>query len=171
MRHISNFLTILFGVTFFAAQAFAQDTAQEGPLESLLDVYLVQSVTADDGSEIEELVAAEEAAPGDTLEYVLSYRNRGEQALQGFVIKNRIPESTRYVGDSDQADVGSDYLVSIDYGVTWEDVPVTRTVTDSSGAERTIVIPPTQYTNISWRVNDSLPPGESFELRYRVTVE
>lgn len=144
--------------------------AQDGPLHSLLDVYRVETQEAENGSTEEILVAAEEAAPGETLEYVLTYRNNGDQVLRGFVIKNRVPENTTYIGETDIANIGADFLVSIDYGVTWESVPVTRVVTDSSGAERTITIPPEQYTNISWIVTEDLPPEEEFELRYRVVI-
>lgn len=167
MRNILNLVLLSLAVTFGAGVAHAQ----EGPLESLLDVYLVQTATDEDGNPFEQLLASAEAAPGEHLEYVLTYRNRGEQALQGFVIKNRIPENTQYLGDSNQASVEADFTVSIDFGVTFESVPVTRVVTDSTGAERTIVIPPSQYTNLSWRVNESLAPGEEFVLRYRVVIE
>ena len=148
--------------------AFA--VAQEGPLESLLSVYRVVSEVGADGQAEETLVETEEALPGETLEYVLTYSNNGDQALQGFVIKNRIPENTIYLGESNSSDIASDFLVSIDYGITWEDVPVTRVVTDSTGAERTVVIPPEQYTNVSWQVNGDLAPQEDFELRYRVEI-
>lgn len=148
--------------------AFA--VAQEGPLESLLSVYRVVAEQGADGQVEESLVETEEALPGEVLEYLLSYRNNGDQALRGFVIKNRIPENTFYLGESGVASIGSEFLVSVDFGVTWEDVPVTRVVTDSTGVERTIVIPPEQYTNISWQINEDLAPEESFELRYRVEI-
>lgn len=151
---------------FFSLSAMAQ----EGPLESLLSVYRVVVEEAGDGSTQESLVEAEEALPGESLEYVLSYRNVGDQVLRGFVIKNRIPDNTNYLGETDSANIGSEFLVSIDYGVTWEDVPVTRVVTDSTGAERTIVIPAEQYTNISWNISEDLAPESDFELRYRVTI-
>ena len=156
-------LTICLFVSAFAV-------AQEGPLESLLSVYRVVSESVEGGQIEESLVETEEALPGETLEYVLTYSNNGDQPLQGFVIKNRIPENTMYLGESDSSDIGSDFLVSIDFGVTWEDVPVTRVVTDSTGTEQTIVIPPEQYTNISWQVTESLAPQENFELRYRVEI-
>ena len=100
-----TFLTCFFvtlGVTFSAPVTFAQ----EGPLVSLLDVYLVQAQIDQQGEAFEEPVPAEEAAPGDELEYVLTYRNRGEESLQGFVIKNRVPEKTAYQGDSNRAEPG-----------------------------------------------------------------
>lgn len=150
----------------FAASALAQD----GPLESLLDVYRVDFQEIADGTTVEVLVEAEQAAPGEVLEYVLTYRNTGEQALRGFVIKNAVPQNTDYLGDSDSSDIGSDFLVSIDYGVTWESVPVIRVVTNSDGEEQTITIPPEQYTNISWKINEDLSPDNEFELRYRVVI-
>lgn len=150
----------------FGSLAFAQ----EGPLQSLLDVYRVEVQELDDGTTEEVLVAAGEAAPGEILEYVLTYQNIGEQALRGFVIKNVIPENTDYLGASNGSDIGAEFLVSIDYGVTWESVPVIRLVTDSSGVEQIITIPPEQYTNISWKVNEDLMPEADFELRYRVII-
>ena len=152
----------------FVFSSFA--LAQDGPLQSLLDVYRVEVQELENGTTVENLVAAEEAAPGETLEYVLTYRNDGDQVLRGFVIKNRVPENTNYIGASNRADIDTSFLVSIDYGITWEDVPVTRVVVDSSGEEKTIVIPPSQYTNISWQVHGDLEPQGDFELRYRVVI-
>lgn len=161
-----KFKICLFISLFFSLSVAAQD----GPLESLLSVYRVVVEESDNGTSQETLVEAEEALPGELLEYVLSYRNVGDQVLRGFVIKNRIPDNTNYLAETDAADIGAEFLVSIDYGVTWEDVPVTRVITDSTGAERTIVIPAEQYTNISWKVNEDLSPESDFELRYRVTI-
>lgn len=157
----------LFISLFFALPTLAQD----GPLVSVLDVYRVEVQELEGGDAEESLVPVEEAVPGDTLEYVLSYSNVGEQVLRGFVIKNKVPDNTQYVGESDSANIDAEFVVSIDYGATWETPPVTRVVTDSSGEQRTIVIPPEQYTNISWRVGGDLEPQGEFELRYRVVIQ
>lgn len=162
----TNLLTF-FLLVFFASAVFAQ----EGPLESLMDVYRVDHVMAEDGSHTESLVPATEAAPGEQLEYLLTYRNRGTEPLRGFVIRNRIPDDTSYVGNSSSSSVAGDFLVSIDFGVTWEAVPVTRVVVNSEGVEQTITIPADQYTNLSWQVDEWLAPDDSFELRYRVSID
>ncbi len=145
--------------------------AQGKPLASLLDVYRVDKQVLGDGQLEEQLVSVEEAISGDTLEYVFSYKNVSEQVLSGFVIKNKIPEKTEFLPGSNSANIDSELLVSIDNGASWDTLPVTRVVADSGGEPRTIVIPPEQFTHISWRIAGGLPPEGEFELRYRVVVQ
>ena len=165
MKHFARLLSVTL-LLVAAAGVLAQ---QEGPLESLLQVFLVERVATEEGVQ-ETLSPTDEAEPGALLEYILTYSNVSEGALRGFVIKNQVPVNTSYVADSSSATVGSSFLVSIDHGATYESEPVTRVVTDADGNEKEIIIPPEQYTAIQWRVEDSLDAGEQMIMKYRVTI-
>jgi hypothetical protein len=44
-------------------------------------------------------------------------------------------------------------------------------VKDKDGNDKTIVIPPEQYTTLQWRVNAELDAGEEMSMRYRVLID
>lgn len=158
---------LLIALLFCASPVFA-----DGPLDSQLDVYLIEQTFSDDGEVIKETrTPAAEAAPGSVLEYVLTYSNESDANLTGFVIKNAVPANTSYVGESDTSDINASFVVSIDHGTTWESEPVTRIVKDAEGNEKEVTIPPNQYTNISWRVTDTLKPDSTMKMTYRAEID
>jgi len=147
IKNLINSFAVIALFTFPSSAAYAQ-----GPLESLLEVYLVKQVATDEGVQ-ETLTEADEAEPGSTLD---TYTNTGEQGLSGFVVKNPIPANTSYLADSASSSAGSDFTVSIDFGATYEPEPVTRVVKDENGSEKEIVIPADQYNSVRWVVEESL---------------
>lgn len=158
-------LAIFVVLTCLPAMAQAQ-----GPLESLLEVFHVNQVATDEGIQ-ETLVNADQAEPGSVLEYVLTYTNTGDGALSGFLVKNPIPANTRYLADSANASVSSEFMVSLDHGATFESEPVTRIVKDENGDDKEIVIPADQYNAIRWKVDESLEAASTMTMRYRVVID
>jgi len=165
IKNLINSFAVIALFTFPSSAAYAQ-----GPLESLLEVYLVKQVATDEGVQ-ETLTEADEAEPGSTLEYVLTYTNTGDQGLSGFVVKNPVPANTSYLADSASSSVGSNFTVSIDFGATYESEPVTRTVKDENGNEKEIVIPADQYNSVRWVVEESLEAGSEMTMKYRVSID
>ena len=139
------------------------------PLESVLEVFLVSEEKVDDEL-VEKLVPVDSAEPGAVIEYVLTYTNTSEEPLTGFAIKTPIPASTAYVAESADADVKSDFRVSVDSGESFEAEPVTRIVIEN-GKSKEIVIPPSEYNALSWDVKKKLKAGKSMVMRYRVTID
>lgn len=165
MKPISQLLAVFAFVLFLSPTALAQE-----PLESLLEVFLVEQVQTEDGVE-ESLIPASEAAPGSVLEYVLTYTNTGDQLLNGFVIKNPVPANTSYIGGSATVPDSAEFTVSIDHGATFETEPVVRVVTDENGNDREIVISPDQYNALQWVVQQPLSAEQAMSMRYRVTID
>jgi len=141
-----------------------------GPLKNTLEVFLVSEEKTNNGVQ-EKLLRIDEAKPGDTLEYVLTYENTGNSRLSGFSIKNPIPNNTHYVSDSANSSVNADFKVSIDKGSTFGSEPLFESVRDAQGNERQIVVPVEKYNLLKWHISKELEPNQTMEVRYRVIIK
>jgi len=98
--------------------------------------------------------------------------NNGEESVRGVQVVDPIPQNTRFVVDSHQADVSSSFEVSIDGGESFELEPVTRIETQDDGSQKEVVIPPSQYTHVRWLAKEELTSnGGQHSFAYRVTVD
>ena len=153
---------MLLGSLLFTTGAWAQ----ESPLASSLESYLV----VNEGSE-ERLMPAQEAGPGDTIEYRLLYTNVSERTLSGLVVNGPIPDSTSYVGGSDNASVNADFTVSAGAEGDFQAEPYVRLVTDANGNQQEEVVPPEDYTQLRWQPVESIAPEQTQTYVYRVKVD
>jgi len=169
-----HFVKMLSLSRFFVSFAFlffvSWSVQAQGPLESTLEVFLVEQVATEQGVE-ERLVPTDQAEPGSTLEYVATYKNTGSQSLTDFVLKNPISINTHYIGGSELSPSGAEFNVSIDHGASYESVPVVRIVKDENGDEKELVVSPDQYTSLRWVVGERLPAGDMMTIRYRVVIK
>ncbi|PHR64116.1 MULTISPECIES: DUF11 domain-containing protein [unclassified Alcanivorax] len=138
----------------------------DAPLSSQMDSYLV---THENGKEV--VVEAEQASPGDIVEYRLTYTNNSDQPLSGLVITGPIPTNTVYLKDSAATQVSADFTVSIDNGDSFQAEPVTKTVTGENGQSKNVEVSPSDYTQVRWQPKGSLQPDQVQQYRYRVTVQ
>lgn len=138
----------------------------DAPLSSQMDSYLV---TSKDGKEVVE--EAEQASPGDIVEYRLTYTNNGDQPLSGLVITGPIPANTVYLENSAATQVSADFTVSIDNGDSFQAELITETVTGDNGQSKNVEVSPSDYTQVRWQPKGSLQPDQVQEYRYRVTVQ
>lgn len=152
---------ILGAVLFWATTLWA-----DGPLSSKMETYLVSEKNGQ-----EEMVASQEASPGDVIEYRLVYTNEVEQPLSGLEITGPIPANTAYLKGSASTDVSTEFTVSIDDGSSFEAEPVTRTLTGPDGQTQNVIVPPSDYTQLRWVPENGIQPGQVLEYRYRVKVQ
>ena len=138
----------------------------DAPLSSQMDSYLV---TSKDGKEVVE--EAEQASPGDIVEYRLTYTNNGDQPLSGLIITGPIPANTVYLENSAATQVNADFTVSIDNGDSFQAEPITKTITGENGQSKNVEVSPSDYTQVRWQPKGSLQPDQVQEYRYRVTVQ
>jgi len=138
-----------------------------GPLESKMTAYLVE--TDKNGKEI--LKKTDSAAPGETIEYMLTYKNTGANHLSALAVNGPIPPNTNFVKGSNSTDVPHKFNVSIDHGKTWDEEPVKRKQKNKAGKEVWVIIPPSEYTNVQWVANNPIGPGEIQTYRYRIIIE
>lgn len=157
----------LFGAVLFGALMMGGQAAMADEPVSRLEAYVV--TTNDEGAE--QYQPASKAAPGDVIEYRLSYLNEGDKAIRDLAVQGPIPTNTNYIGNTSSTTVASDFQVSIDGGDNWEAEPVTRTRTLPDGTVETYVIPPEDYSHVRWLPKQRLSAGETQVYTYRVMVE
>ncbi|KPA10032.1 secreted protein containing DUF11 [Candidatus Magnetomorum sp. HK-1] len=138
-----------------------------GPLESTMSAYIV--VKDEKGKET--LKKTDEAAPGETIEYLLSYRNTSKTPLSALTVNGPIPPNTSFIQGSNSTTIPHTFKVSIDHGKLWENEPVKRKQKNKQGKEVLVVIPPSEYTNVQWKAKKDIGPGETQNYRYRIIID
>ncbi|MGB1257754.1 MAG: hypothetical protein ACPG51_17920 [Thiolinea sp.] len=147
--------------------AIAKTQPKPSPLQNSMAAYTVALDNA--GNEV--LQPASEVAPGQLVEYALTYSNTGNSALKDIVVTGPIPSATAYIGQSAFTHANAQLQVSIDGGNTFEAEPVKRIFTDASGKQIEKIIPPSQYTHVRWNMKQPLNAGETQQFAYRSVVK
>jgi len=121
-------------------------------------------VTKAQGKEV--LVPADEAKPGELIEYRARYRNDGASEAKGLMATLPIPRGTQYVAGSA---LPRRVEASLD-GRTFAPVPLKRTVKTPDG--RTVVqeVPVAEYRALRWPLG-ALPSRDQRTVSARVRVE
>lgn len=123
-----------------------------------------QRITKAQGKEV--LVPADEAKPGELIEYRARYRNDGAGEARGLMATVPIPRGTAYVAGSA---LPRRVEASLD-GHTFAPVPLKRTVKTPDG--RTVVqeVPVAEYRALRWPLG-TLPSRDQRTVSARVRVE
>lgn len=158
--------SLKFALAFFlsiAGFAFAK-----GPVTGEIQAYIVTK----DGDGKEMTVPAVETVPGQVMEFRIVFTNNGDDDVNGIQVVDPIPEHTRFISDSHNADVKATFEVSIDGGESFEGEPVVRLETQTDGSQKEVVVPPEQYTHVRWVAAEHLrSKGGQHSYSYRVSVE
>lgn len=143
------------------ASVYAKD-----PMVSTMDAFLI---TVDKKGK-EKARPAKEAEPGQVIEYRIKQKNISKDDLSGLVVTGPVPTNTQYLGKSAKTAEKHKFVVSIDYGRSYESEPVKRTIKDENGKDKVIIIPPEKYTHVRWIPESPLKKGKHQEFRYRVKI-
>ena len=123
-----------------------------------------QRVTKDQGKEV--LVPADEAKPGELIEYRALYRNDGASDAKGLMATLPIPRGTQYVAGSA---LPRRVEASLD-GHTFAAVPLKRTVKTPDGRTVEQEVPVAEYRALRWPLG-ALPSRDQRTVSARVRVE
>lgn len=156
---IRKALGIALAAAAAALPAQAQTPAKD-PVEARLEVRKI--VRAPDGRE--STAAADSVKPGDVLEYVVTYRNNGAQAVRDFIATLPIPQATELVAGSERPAGASASVDSRDFGP----VPLKRKVR-RDGREVEEAVPSRDYRALRWRAPE-LKAGQQVRYSARVRV-
>ena len=156
---IRKALGIALAVVAAALPAQAQTPAKD-PVEARLDVRKI--VRAPDGRESASV--ADAVKPGDVLEYVVTYRNNGGNAVRDFAATLPIPQATELVAGSERP---AGAQASLD-GRGFEPVPLRRKVR-RDGRELEEAVPSKEYRALRWWAAE-LKAGQSLRYSARVKV-
>lgn len=140
----------------------AASLAQEGPLSSQLNAYLLE--TDADGETVRR--AAEDVEPGETVEYELVYENVGDSELSGLVVSAPIPSAMVFVAGSNATEISAPFEVSADDGANWGRPPLLVS-TDEGEVE----VPASEYDLVRWSPDSAIKPGETWTFSYSAIVD
>ncbi len=140
--------------------AHAQAPASAGGVESKLEV---SKVVTKDGKE--SLEPAGTARPGDLLQYVASYTNKGRAGVSNLEATLPIPSNTELVIES----IKPGGAKASTGGSSFDVVPLKRKVRQANGAEFEQVIPAREYRSLRWYPG-ALAAGATVSFTARVKV-
>jgi uncharacterized repeat protein (TIGR01451 family) len=138
--------------------------------EPMLSSHIKASVVTVNAQGKESMRVMKQAAPGQTIQYDLTYANNTDKAFKGLVVTGPIPAHTHYLANTATTGVSAMRLVSIDGGKTFEKEPVKRQRKMADGSIKTVVIPASKYTHIRWKASDALTSNSQQQYTYRVKV-
>lgn len=140
-----------------AGSVFAQPA---GPVESRLEA---RKVVLKDGKETFESGMA--AKPGDVLEYVATYTNKGRTPVSKFEATVPIPANTELLPNTAKP---ADARASTG-GSQFDAIPLKRKIKQPDGREIEQTVPLREYRSLRWSLNE-LAGGASAVFAARVKV-
>jgi uncharacterized repeat protein (TIGR01451 family) len=132
-----------------------------GDLSTTLHVSRI--VVQSDGTE--SRMSADEAKPGDVLEYVAEYHNNSTHVIRQLAATLPIPDGTEFVPTSA---LPAGALASTD-GTSFAPVPLTKKVVDTNGKRVDQPIPWRDYRFLRWPSQD-LPAGKTLQVGARTKL-
>ncbi|MBF5041542.1 MULTISPECIES: DUF11 domain-containing protein [Myxococcaceae] len=115
-------------------------------------------------------VSADSAAPGETIDYEVHYKNAGDAPAVNAVVDDPVPAGTSYVAGS-AAGPGSDITFSIDGGKTFAPAAqLFRTARGASGKTERQPASPAEYTHVRWTLK-RVEAGAAGTLTFQVRVK
>ncbi len=109
---------------------------------------------------------AEQARPGDLLEYKVVYRNASKGVVHRVEASLPIPQGTVYEVDDPRQDMAP--MASLD-GEHFEPTPLTRKVTLPNGQQQWQAVPLARYRHLRWPLGD-LPAGKTATVTAKVRL-
>ena len=126
-------------------------------------VLTAQRVTALGGKEV--FGPAEQAHPGDVIEYRAEYRNGGAQPVKQLAATLPVPKGMEYLP---RTAAPQSLQASLD-GKTFESVPLRRRVRLADGREVVREVPASEYRFLRWTLG-TLPSRQAKTVTARVRV-
>ncbi len=160
-RSLSAAIFLVF-IAVFAANASAGEPVLTGEMEAQ------KIVMNEENREI--AVPAEKVFPGDTVEYMLKYRNTGDVSASGVDLVGPVPSGTVYLDRTASDNKGLSPVFSIDGGKRYGQWPVIYEVIRKDGSSEQKVATPEMITHIKWAMGETLDIGQEVAVSYRVKV-
>ena len=145
----------------YAQTAAPKPLAQKPDIESVLTAKKVE--IADDKKE--RLIEAKTAKPGEVIEYVATYTNKGKTAVRDVVATLPIPADTILLRNTPRPATATASVGDAKFAA----IPLKRKVKLPSGKEEEIEIPVSEYRALQWSLGE-LAAGKSVVVSARVRV-
>jgi uncharacterized repeat protein (TIGR01451 family) len=157
---VNRFIAIM---TIFLLQLCCMPVASSADNNVLVALQAFKVVTTATGT---KLVATDAAQPGDTIEYQVTYSNKGATAARDVLATLPVPKGgLAYVPDSAAP---SAVQASLD-GATFAPLPLTRTVV-RAGKQVVETVPVSEYRFLRWKLGE-IKPGASTTVSSRMRLD
>jgi uncharacterized repeat protein (TIGR01451 family) len=133
------------------------------PLQLSSDVFVERQIKRTDGSIATVLEMPKLVVPGDSLVFVVKYKNIGPVAANNFTVTNPLPRAVAFNGTSDGREI-----VSVDGGISWGPLAKLQ-LTGNDGKSRPARM--TDVTHIKWNLAKTLLAGSEGKLMFRGVVK
>lgn len=144
--------------------------ASAGPRIAVSIAQRKEVTETKDGVRTARSVPATSVSPGDVVEYVLTWENRGDAVAKDANVDDPIPKGTTYLAGTATGE-GAEITFSADGGKTFAPaVRLTYEVRLPSGAVEKRVATPAEYTHVRFTLK-SIPPGAKGTVAFRVKVD
>lgn len=124
--------------------------------------------TGDDDKPVRRLIEASSVVPGDTLQYVISFSNKGTNVVDAgsIVITNPIPPDTVYLDGTAQGS-GTEISFSVDSGTTFGQPGDLKVMKD----DVQMAAQAADYTTIRWAFKQALEAGKTGDVTFSVRLK
>jgi uncharacterized repeat protein (TIGR01451 family) len=159
-----------------AVPAWTQSTAEiqsvaeatgSGPLETSIEVQLLDVSEGPGGQETRRWVAADRLNAGDEIHYTVRVRNSGAEFVTDIIVTKRLPFGVRYLRNS-AAGPAAEVQFSIDGGKTFA-TPDALARAAGGGKKSARKALEGEYTHVRWVLAKPLGPASTALLRFRAT--
>ena len=159
MRRVS--MIALLACAMVSLPAYAQVELQTAVSKVLIE-------QDESGKPVRRLVGAENVVPGDTLQYVISFSNKGTTVVDAgsIIITNPLPPDTVYVEGSAQG-AGTQISYSVDSGATFGQPADLKVIRD----DVEVAAQAADYTTIRWAFKHALEAGKTGDVMFSVRLK
>ena len=151
----------LLGSSLVVLALLAGGAAAQSQQDVVVTMEVKKVVKGDDGKE--SLESADQAKPGDILQYTATYANKVKKTWRDMEATIPVPPYTEYVPGSSRP---AGAKASLD-GQNFQSIPLRRKVKQADGKEITQLVPYGEYRSLRWFVGKL---SENQELKFSTRV-
>ena len=152
----------LLGSSLVVLALVAGGAAAQSQQDVVVTMEVKKVVKGDDGKE--SLESADQAKPGDILQYTATYANKVKKTWRDMEATIPVPPYTEYVPGSSRP---AGAKASLD-GQNFQSIPLRRKVKQADGKEITQLVPYAEYRTLRWFVGKL---SENQELKFSTRVK
>ena len=148
------------------AAGFSTPVLAQVELKTTVNKVVIE--TGEDDKPVRRLVEAANVVPGDTLQYVISFSNKGTDVVDAgsIVITNPLPPDTVYLEGTAQGS-GTDISFSVDSGTTFGQPGDLKVMKDDVQTAAQAA----DYTTIRWAFKQALEAGKTGDVTFSVRLK
>jgi len=135
-------------------------------LKNMVNKVVIE--TGEDNQPVRRMVDAANVVPGDTLQYVISFSNKGTDVVDAgsIVITNPLPPDTVYLDGTAQGS-GTQISFSVDSGATFGQPGELKVIKN----EVETAAQAADYTTIRWVFKQALEAGKTGDVTFSVRLK